>query len=292
MKLLVIIITVLSFAGCGLRMAPESHAIKVGQLEVYAQLQGKAKGEPVLFLHGGFQDHLMWTEQYALANDFLLVTIDLPGHGITSGIDSTLLIADVIKTVLDSLGIDKVSIVGLSLGAACAQDFAIAYPQRVNKAVFVSSGINGYDKKFPIDSTSMAWYPEMNKALEEKDTSKAAEVFIMSWVVGPYRKKDDMDSLLRKSIWVNTRRSMRQHRLMGWPVLNPVPAIEKLQQIKAPTLIVYGDKDLPLIPAASKYLNQQIQGSKLVVIPNTAHMVNMEQPAKFNEQLKAFLRGS
>lgn len=104
-----------------------------------------------------------------------VITPDLPYHGKTTGIDTTLLAQDIIKILLDSLHLQRVSVAGLSMGASVAQDFIIAYPKRVNKAVLISAGINGYEKVHAIDSISMNWYQQFSKALGEKDTVMAAK---------------------------------------------------------------------------------------------------------------------
>ena len=113
--------------------------ITAGGFDVYYEIQGS--GEPILFLHAGFQDHNMWDDQAnKLAEQFTVITLHQPFHGNTLGHDTSTLVADLVRAVLDTLRIQKTSVVGLSMGAATATDFMIAYPDRVNKAILISSG--------------------------------------------------------------------------------------------------------------------------------------------------------
>ncbi|MFN2440069.1 MAG: alpha/beta fold hydrolase, partial [Chitinophagaceae bacterium] len=157
--------------------------IKAGNLQVYYEQTGT--GNPILLLHAGLQNNTMWQEQVkALSENFCVITIDLPFHGNTTGIDTSILAKDVIKIVMDSLNLQKISIAGLSMGASVAQDFIIAYPERVNKAILISAGINGCERKYPIDSVSMSWYTQFTNALSAKDTAKAAFEFTKAWGEG------------------------------------------------------------------------------------------------------------
>jgi len=250
----------------------------------------KGSGDPILLVHGGFLEHTMWDPQIAdLSKEHTVISIDLPGHGQSTG-DTSILIKDVILTVLDSLGINKTSIGGLSLGSAVVQDFVIGYPQRVNKAIFVASGINGYDRKFKIDSLSMSWYNPMRDALERGDTAAAARIFTKSWCIGLFRDSSEMKQSARDYVYTTTLENMREHKVMGWPRFTEPPAMENIDKISVPVLIIDGNKDLPFIKTASDYLEKTIKGSKRITIPNTAHMPNLEEPELFNKYVLEFLR--
>src|SRR5579863_5487316 len=106
--------------------------------------ESRGTGPAILFLHGGYLEHSMWAKQVDFfSKKYKVVTIDLPGHGKTCMQDSLMLIAEVIRVCLDNLGISHTSLVGLSLGASCAVDFALAYPGRVDKMVLASPGLSG-----------------------------------------------------------------------------------------------------------------------------------------------------
>ena len=269
--------------------AKSSGTIQAGGFQVYYEREGK--GEAVLLLHAGFQDHTMWKDQVAeLSKHYTVITIDQPFHGNTTGMDTTTLVADIIHTVLDNLNLDKVSVIGLSMGAASAQDFAIANPEHVNKLILIASGVNGYERDHKIDSTAFAWYPVMMAALEARDTAEAAKIFTRVWAEGPYRSADSLKAPVSQYVYATTLATLKKHKIMGWPTWqqNP-PAIDKLSTIKVPVLIIHGDKDIPYMMESNMFLEKNIPGAKRVLVKDVAHMLNMEKPDEVNKRIMDFL---
>ena len=264
--------------------------VKAGNLQIYYERTGK--GNAIILLHAGLQDHTMWAEQVkvlSLKND--VITPDLPFHGKTTGTDTTVLAQDVIKILLDSLHIKKVSVAGLSMGASVAQDFITAYPERVNKAILISAGISGYDKVHPVDSVSMNWYRQFSKALDKGDTAVAAREFTKAWAEGIYRSGDSLKAPVSQYVYHTTLANLQLHKMEGWPALrNNPPVIESLSSVQVPVLIIDGDKDLPYITTTSQYLEKNIPGAKRVVMKGVAHMLNMEKPADLNGLIIDFLK--
>ena len=264
-------------------------SIKAGNLQVYYERTGK--GDAILFLHAGLQDHTMWAEQVkALSAQYEVITIDLPYHGKTMGTDTTLLVADMIKILLDSLQLQKVSVAGLSMGGSVAQDFIIAYPERVNKAILISAGINGYEKTHAMDSISTNWWQAFRQALNDKDTIQAAIEFTKAWAEGPYRN-DKLQAPVSKNIYSKTLENLTLHKMEGWPLLQDhPPAIEKISSIKVPVLIIDGDKDMPYITANAVFMEKNIPGAKRVLMKDVAHMLNIERPDELNKLIMDFLK--
>lgn len=264
--------------------------VQAGGFRVHCTTQGN--GPAVVFLHAGLQNSTMWAEQVkALSPSFTVVTLDLPYHGQTTGVDTSILAADVVRTVLDSLHFSRVALVGLSMGAAVAQDVAIAYSERISKLVLLASGINGLEKHQAIDSVSLALFNRFPKALEQKDTARAAYEFARAWGEGIHAK----GTVLRKPAaqWVQrtTLATLQKHKLRGWVRLqsNP-PAYENLQRLTMPVLIVHGNEDLPFIGTACRYLERTLPAAKRIELKGVAHMLNLEQPVEVNRLLLTFLR--
>jgi 3-oxoadipate enol-lactonase len=287
-----ILLTVIVFAGSCNNKSEETKTgtIKAGNLHVFYERTGK--GDAILLLHAGLQDHNMWNEQVKFfSKEYEVITIDLPYHGKTSGTDTLLLAQDLIKILLDSLRLNKVSIAGLSMGASITQDFIIAYPQRVNKAILISSGLNGFEKIQAIDSVSSYWWPQFKQALKEKDTARAAAEFTRAWAEGIYRRADSLKSPVSQQVYNTTLANLQLHKMENWPLLkNNPPAIEKLASIQVPVLIIDGDKDLPYITDASQYLEKNISKARRVVIKDAAHMLNLEKPEELNKLILDFLK--
>lgn len=288
-----VLLTIALLAGhCGeppAVMATASGTVRAGNFLV--QYERTGQGNPVLLLHAGLQDHTMWAEQVkALAGRYEVITIDLPYHGSTTGQDTTLLGADVVRILLDSLQIRRASIVGLSMGAMVGLDFVIGYPERVEKVVLMGPGLNGYEKEHAPDSVSMAWDRRFDKAWNAGDTVRAALEFARTWAEGIYRSNDSLKAPYSQTVYQTALGNLRRHKLLGWPRLQMhPPAIDGLTSIRVPVLIIDGDKDLPVIGACSGYLAAHIRGARRERLPGVAHMINLEEPAKVDSLLLGFL---
>lgn len=280
----------LYFSCTNAKTEKQAGAIAVGGYRVYYELSGK--GEAIVLLHAGLQDHTMWENQVNdLSKDYKVITLDLPFHGNTTGTDTAILAKDVVKTVLDSLHIDKASVAGLSMGAAVAQDFIIHYPHRVNKAILLSSALYGFEESHPIDSASGAFYPAFLAALQAKDTARAAMVFTKAWGEGIDSKNDSLTKASSRYVYQTTLKTLKKFKAENWPNLQDEPkAFAGITKVSMPVLIIHGDKDLPYIMQTSVYMGDSIPGAKRVLLKGAAHMLNMEQPAEVNRLIRQFLK--
>ncbi|HYE54322.1 MAG TPA: alpha/beta hydrolase [Chitinophagaceae bacterium] len=291
LALLSCILSLLIITGCKTNrtITKETGFIPMGDTRIYYESAGE--GDALLLVHAGFQDVVMWSAQVPeLSKRYRVITIDVPGHGRTQNDTIRSYPADFIRTVLDSLHISKASVAGVSLGASCVTDFVLAHPERVNKVILVAAGVNGWDRKFKLDSVVIAYFESFFAALEKKDTTGAAELFTKFWCDGPKRTPQQVQDTIRNYVYQTTLANMQQHKIRGWPVLAEPPAIERLHQWQPPLLIIDGDQDVPYIHEACSYIQSTVPGSKRISIPNTGHMLNMEDPKAFNKAVLDFLR--
>src|SRR4030095_3737193 len=115
-------------------------------------------------------------------------------------------------------------------------------------------------------------------------------IFTKSWCVGLFRDSNDMKQSAREYVYKTTLKNMITHKVTGWPRFTQPPAMENIDKINLPVLIIDGNKDLPYIKEVGNYLEKTIKGAKRITIPNTAHMPNLEEPELFNKYVLDFLR--
>jgi len=283
-----ILIFIVTVCLCSSASATIKGYIKAGHLKVYYEVTGS--GKPLLLLHAGLQDMRMWDEQIkAFSHRYKVITIDLPEHGKTIGIDTITPVADVIKTILDNLHIQTTSVIGLSLGSVCATDFVIAYPERVEKLLLISPGLYGFRKFLLMDTLSQKISDRNDMKYSTDNADTIATYFTATWCDGPYRKPAEVNAVVHAYIYNTTRQHFLQHGLKNFPKFNEPSAAEKINSIQKPVLIIDGDIDVPLVISIAGVLQKQISGAERITIKNVAHMLNMEEPALFNKAVLKFL---
>jgi len=283
----------MTLAGCDNKL-PEAVTktgfVPVADSKLYYESTGK--GEAIVLLHGGYMDRRMWDEQVKVfSKNYRVITCDLRGHGSTIDGDSSYLMYEAIRILLDSLHETKVNLAGLSLGAMIATDFAIAYPQYIKKLLLITPGLNKLDTVFAEDSSITHYSNLLREAvIEKKDTAMAAEYFIRCWFDGPGRSPEQTDTAARRKALSIAVSTMKTHKLLHWTRFSDPPAIERLNKITAATLIITGEKDNFRISKNAEALNKEISGSFIITIKNAAHLPNMEKPAEFNKIVLDFIR--
>lgn len=244
-------------------------------------------GPPVLLLHAGIGDRRMWDAQVpAFAEHFTVIRFDARGFGETRMPAVPFAPhADAIA-LLDHLGIERAHFVGVSMGSQTAIEAAIAAPERVSALVAVSARTGT-----PVSPALRAGWDRVNELEEAGDVPGAVEYELRMWVDGPDRGPDAVDPQMRERVREMNAALFARDDVEGEEIPLDPPAAERLVEISAPTLIVYGHKDVHDVRQAAGPLAAAIPGARLAVIPDAAHLPQMERPELFNEIVLGFLLG-
>lgn len=265
----------------------ESGFVDVSDSRLYYEVAGE--GEPIVLLHGGLLDRRMWDGQFQfLAQHYRVARYDARycGKSETKVVTVDYAPYEDLRQVLDILEFEKAALLGLSGGARAAIDFAIAYPERVSKLVAISPGMSGYNF---VDPWTGARGKEFMQAIMQGDLPGAIEKFVVMWTDGPARSPDQVNPAVRELIReMATNSAIQSKNAPTFKELEP-PAVGRVSEIKAPTLIVLGEKDTSDILAIGKLLNEQVANSELVMIPDVAHTLVMEKPDEFNGVVTQYL---
>jgi 3-oxoadipate enol-lactonase len=246
-------------------------------------------GFPVVFLHAGVADSRMWEPQIAgLGKHFDVIAPDMRGCGESElPAQSWSASADVLA-LMDALDLRQAPhLVGCSIGGGAAIDFAIEHPERVSKLVLVGAGVGGLTFGDEHDDL----YAEVEAADKAKDMVALNAAEMKLWLVGPGRTPDQIDQRLRDLFLDMNSRGLE----LDWdsaPMqrIDP-PALGRLEEIEAPTLVIVGDHDLPKIQQTADVLISKIRGARKAIIQDAAHLPNLEHPDKFNRLVLDFLNG-
>ena len=259
--------------------------IGVGSVKLFVR---ETTGKTLLFVHGFPLDHTMWKFQIdALGREYRIIAPDLRGLGASDAPEpytcySMDAYAADLRDLLDELRVDRVVLIGLSMGGYISFAFHRLFPERIRALVLV-------DTRAEPDS------PEGIEGRMKAIESVRAEG-PKSLVEGMLPKLFAPSSLNDKPEVVQDVRAMIERQspvgVMGalWAMAHRPDSRPDLPHIDVPTLVVVGEDDALTPPSTAKGMADSIPGARLAVIPHAGHMSPMESPAEFNEVLLEFLR--
>ncbi len=243
---------------------------------LYYEVSGS--GEPIVFIHAFSVDRRMWKPQVAeFEGRFQVIRYDLRGHGRSVAPTEPYTGYDDLRALLDTLGISRATLVGLSAGAELAINFAIAYPDRAARLVLAAPGLGGYSLP------PLPWAGPVFEAAAAGDAERAAGLWAQTPIMAMRTNRnaaETVTALVMDNLRLWTYRRTEQP-------LSPA-AVDRLAEIACPVLVIVGDEDLPHIKEVADLLADRIAGARLVTVAGAGHIVNLDTPRLFNRAVAEF----
>jgi pimeloyl-ACP methyl ester carboxylesterase len=259
-----------------------------GVAKIYFETAGA--GPDLVFVHAGVSDSRMWTPQFdAFSNRFRVVRYDHRGFGKSKMPDEPFTLRDDLLSVVRHVGIAKATFVGCSMGGATVVDFALEHPEMVNALVLVGSGVSGLNDPKELSADAIKHWTEFLTLVRDRDIEGAREMEAKYWIDGPSRDLTQVDPAYRARARQLHRENFKIESFAHQEKPLQPPAIGRLHEIAAPTLIVIGDHDEEGLMKLAGRLASEIPNATLVTIKNAAHLPSLEHPDQFNEILSNFL---
>jgi 3-oxoadipate enol-lactonase len=229
-----------------------------------------------ILLHAGVADSRMYRPQlepFAPARAF-----DFPGFGETPLEPDAVGLRDFVR---ERLPAEPATLIGTSLGAIIALELALESPERVAAIVLVGPGLDGHEWSAEV----RAFGEEEDAALERGDLEAAVEANLKMWLA------EDVDPEVRALVAEMQRNAfeLQRDRQLRMQRLDP-PASTRLAEVRAPTLVLTGDKDVRDIHEIADKLAAEIPGAERATIAGAAHLPSLERPDEFNRMVLEFLR--
>lgn len=245
------------------------------------------EGTPLVLIHGYVGDHRTWRSQIdALSDEFAVTAWDAPGFGGSSDPSDEFRLADYADCLAEFiriLDLGRPHVVGLSFGGTLALELYRRHPQ-IPASLVLASAYAGWAGSLPADVVEF----RLNQALQLADLPPAALVDALLPTMFSAETSPDLVKEFAASIAEFHPAGLRATARAG--AENDLRDV--LPLISIPTLLVYGDQDVRAPLEVAEDLHARIQGSKLVVIPKTGHIVNIEAAEQFNNEVRAFIRDS
>lgn len=235
----------------------------------------------IVFLHPAFADNSIFADQFDYFSDeYTVIGVDLIGHGKTQTDKSSIQIdasREYIARILETEGIEKTNIVGVSVGSLIAQHFALEYPEKVNSI----TALGGYD----INETN-------TEIAKTQRLSNIGLVIRALLSMRAFRKKaaeiscasERGQAMFYTSSKHYTRRSFS--KMQG---LSKVVKDREQPEIDYPTLILTAEHDIDLAKRMAEQWHSKTENSKYFLIEGAGHCANVDRPKEFNTVLKGFL---
>ncbi len=253
--------------------------LKTGVRLRYAH-KGDATGIPVIMLHGYTDSWYSFSSVAPLLDKkYRVYILDQRGHGDSdrpaSGYALKQFAADVVA-FMDAMNLKQATIVGHSMGSFVAQHVAAMAPERVNKLVLVASATSARNP-------AVSGLQQEINALGDAVPEKFAHDFQVSTIYHPL-PQDFLHTAVKESM----KLPLRVWRDVMAGMLAP-DAVAQLQQIKAPTLILWGDKETIFPRSEQDLLVSALRNSLLKVYHDTGHALHWERPERFAKDLQEFI---
>ncbi|MFN2532779.1 MAG: alpha/beta fold hydrolase [Pyrinomonadaceae bacterium] len=243
-------------------------------------------GAPVVLLHGFPFNRSMWTEQSEfLKNSYRLITADLRGHGETNATEQPATMNDMacdVCALLDSLGIEKATVGGLSMGGYVTLAFYRSFPDRVNALVLADTRAGADTEEAKAGRREQA-----ERALAEGVGVIVEGMLPRLLSAETVGKRPEVVKRLREMM-LQTSPAGAAAALRGMAVRADQTML--LPLIAVPTQIIVGREDAITPVTESEKMAQSIPEARLRVIPGAGHVSNIEQATDFGQTLGEFLR--
>jgi pimeloyl-ACP methyl ester carboxylesterase len=246
--------------------------IPVGQDAVWAEhLAGD--GVPIVLLHPGIGDSQVWDPVMPGLSGHRVVRYDVRGYGRSPQPTGEFSLLGDLETVLEQLNLERVVLVGCSMGGRAALSFTLADPERVHGLVLLCPGVSG----FPMPEE-----PELDAEYDVLVANRDVEGLVQFGLrYGAAAGSDDaVVAQLRAAVpaWFDQDEYLKP---------DP-PVYDRLQEIQAPSVVMVGDKDRPILAAVAGGTSARIPGCEFVWLPGVDHFPSLREPQLVTDTILRF----
>ena len=255
--------------------------VSVNGVDIAYRFDGPANGRVVMLSNSLMSNYDMWDWNVgALCDRYRVLRYDTRGHGrsgTTPGPYSQELLSNDAAALLDALGIASAHFVGLSMGGMAGQQLGARFPQKVLSLCLCDTA-----SEMPPRSL---WEDRLAIAAKE-GVPGLIEGTIKRWFTAPFieRAPEDMAKIRKFILSTGT-----EGYIACASAVRDMMQTTLCLQIKVPTLVLTGRQDPACTVAQSEVLHRVIQGSKLVILEDAAHLSNIEQSEAFNRAIRTFI---
>ena len=259
--------------------------VQVDQGQIYYEMAGEGR-ETIILIHDGLVHREVWDNQFHFFEEtYRVIRYDRRGYGLSAKPQAAYSDIEDLHQLMDTLKVDQAILIGMSSGGGLAINFSLQYPERVTSLVLVGAVVSGfgYTEHFITRGGRLTL-----DIYNQPDS-------LMHYIIedDPYeisQKNSSARDRVRKLLNENPQNMDISRARLQKPL--PRPAIDHLNEIQMPTLIIVGEYDIPDVHAHAGALQAGIRGAERIVMPGAGHLVPVERPEAFNQKVQEFLAGA
>lgn len=254
----------------------------MAKLDAKVQVTCEGDGPALVLLHCLGVDRHFWDFAAPLGSDFTIVRYDLPGHGTSPAPASGYSIddlADQLAAIIRAQRIERASVAGISLGGLIAQNFAARYPKLVERIVLVDTTPHYTDEM-------RSMWAERAATARTKGVTAMVDALLKIWFSADALTEDTPGA---RYVRDTLSRASGEGYALACEALAAADLRELASHIKARTLVLCGDDDIPSFLDAARWLAANISGAELKWIGGTRHASVLEKPQDAVQTIRGFL---
>ncbi|MBA3942713.1 MAG: alpha/beta hydrolase [Sphingopyxis sp.] len=258
--------------------------------------QGQRGGPAIILVHGANASLHTWEPLVErLGPDYRVVTLDLPGHGLTGATPDTDYSAEGMMEAVDvvaaKLGLDHFILGGNSMGGWVAWRYALAHPDRVDALLLLDASGMPLRKGEKAPPSNIGFrvleYP-FGRWLATRITPR---MLVEESLRGSVEKQDIVDDAMIDRYWELLRFPGNREATVMRAKMDREPAVAaRVGEIRAPTLILFGDRDRVINPSAALTFHERIAGSEMLIEKGIGHLPMEEAPDQTAAAISDFLK--
>jgi pimeloyl-ACP methyl ester carboxylesterase len=272
-----------------------THTATVRGSEVTYVDIGEGDGDPIVWIHGLGGCWQNWLENLPhFAEGHRNIAMDLPGFGASSMPSETITIeryAQIVDELLAGLGIRRAVVVGNSMGGFIAAELAIRFPTFVSRLVLVSPAVLWQEYRRAKALVALAERSDavFGRALTDVEPTllRRPKLRAAALAFGGFHLPHLLSRELQSELLVTSRHTPGY--LPALQALASFPIRDELSSVGVATLIIWGTNDTLVGLEQADELERLIPQARKIVYPKTGHVAMLERPARFNEDMEAFL---
>lgn len=260
----------------------------IHHFRIYYESHGA--GDPLIMIMGLGGNSCWWGDSLMdeISKGSRAIIFDNRGTGRSDDPDEEFTmktLADDVAGLMDALHIQKANVLGISLGGMIAQEFVLAYPQRVGKLILCSTNC-GAGKSIPPAPEVISVLIQSREGRSEEDILKDSIPFLFSDDF--VRKNPEAVAAMTENVLRYPTSPKTFQRQLN--ALMTFDSYERLSGISSPTLVMHGKKDILVLPQNGEILASRIPNAKLCLFDDSAHALFSQEPLPVSRALVSFLQ--